>query len=105
VRVALDPREVATHPLRIGLSTRASVDVRNESGAQLAQAPRKEPVLSTDIYAIDFKEARARIAQIVADNEPVAALRPAPKVGSARAHNTVSSVAQDNTAVSGASLP
>jgi len=40
VRVALDPRELAAHPLRIGLSTHASVDVREESGPQLAQAPK-----------------------------------------------------------------
>jgi len=85
VRVALDPRQLVEHPLRIGLSTHASVDVRQESGAQLAQAPRKEPVLNTDIYAIDMSEVTARIAQIVTDNAPVAAVRPAPKVGNSRA--------------------
>jgi membrane fusion protein (multidrug efflux system) len=85
VRVALDPRQLAAHPLRIGLSTHASVDVREDSGPQLAQAPRKEPVLNTDIYTIDMSEVTARIAQIVADNAPAAAVRPAPKVGNARA--------------------
>ena len=50
---------------------------------ELAQAPRKEPVLNTDIYAIDMSEIGARIAQIVADNAPVEAVRPAPKVGHA----------------------
>jgi membrane fusion protein (multidrug efflux system) len=85
VRVALDPRELAAHPLRIGLSTHASVDVRAESGPQLAQAPRKDPVLNTDIYVIDMSEVTARIAQIVADNAPAVAVRPAPKVGSSRA--------------------
>jgi hypothetical protein len=57
------------------------VDVRDASGLQLAQAPRKEPVLNTDIYAIDMSEITTRIAQIVADNAPAAAGRPAPKVG------------------------
>ena len=85
VRVALDPRQLAAHPLRIGLSTHASVDVREASGPQLAQAPRKEPVLNTDIYTIDMSEVTARIAQIVADNAPAAAVRPAPKVGNTRA--------------------
>ncbi len=81
VRIALDPQQVAAHPLRIGLSTHAIVDVRDVSGAQLAQAPRKDPVLNTDIYAIDMSEITARIAQIVADNAPVEAGRPASKAG------------------------
>ena len=85
VRVALDPRQLAAHPLRIGLSTHASVDVREDSGPQLAQAPRKDPVLNTDIYAIDMSEVTARIAQIVADNAPAEPVRPTPKVGNTRA--------------------
>ena len=83
VRVALDPHDLAAHPLRIGLSTHAQVDVRDGSGAQLAQAPRKEPVLSTDIYQIDTSEITARIAQIVAENTPADAAQAAPKVGAA----------------------
>jgi membrane fusion protein (multidrug efflux system) len=71
VRIALDPQQLAAHPLRIGLSTRASVDVRNDSGPQLALAPRKEPVLRTSIYEIDKSEVTALIAHIVADNAPV----------------------------------
>ena len=68
VRIALDPRELAAHPLRIGLSTRVSVDVRDDSGAQLAQQPRPEPVLATRAYDIDRGEIDARIAQIIREN-------------------------------------
>jgi membrane fusion protein (multidrug efflux system) len=75
VRIALDPQQLAAHPLRIGLSTRASVDVRNDSGQQLAQAPRKEPVLSTSIYEVDKSEVTALIARIVADNAPSGAAK------------------------------
>src|SRR5262249_50920774 len=71
VRVALDARQLREHPLRIGLSTRATVDIHSDSGPQLAAAPRKEPVLNTDIYAIDFSEITARIEQIIADNAPL----------------------------------
>jgi len=81
VRVELYPKDLAAHPLRIGLSTRASVDIRNDSGPQLAVVPRKEPVLSTDIYQIDMSEVTARIAQIIADNVPPEAVHAAPKVG------------------------
>jgi len=82
VRVALDPRELAAHPLRIGLSTRAQVDIRDDSGAQLAGSPRKEPVLSTDIYQVDTRDITARIAQIVAENAPVESAHVGSKVGS-----------------------
>jgi membrane fusion protein, multidrug efflux system len=75
VRIALDPQQLAAHPLRIGLSTRASVDVRDDSGQQLAVAPRKDPVLTTSIYDVDNSEITARIAQIVAENEPVEATK------------------------------
>lgn len=68
VRVALDPQELMKHPLRIGLSTVATVDVRDDSGVQLAAAAHDEPVLKTNAYDIDRKEITARIAQIVKDN-------------------------------------
>jgi membrane fusion protein (multidrug efflux system) len=70
VRIALDPRELAGHPLRLGLSTRVTVDVRDDSGVQLAQQPRPEPVLATRAYDIDRGEIDARIAQIIRENTP-----------------------------------
>jgi membrane fusion protein (multidrug efflux system) len=68
VRIALDPRELAAHPLRVGLSTVVRVDLRDTSGAELAQTPRREPVLETRAYDIDMSEIRARIEQIIDDN-------------------------------------
>ena len=68
VRIALDPGELAEHPLRIGLSTVVTVDIRDASGAQLAQTAREEPVLSTRAFDIDRGEIRARIAQIIDEN-------------------------------------
>ena len=68
VRIALDPGELAEHPLRIGLSTVVTVDIRDASGAQLAQTPRREPVLETRAYDIDTSAIRARIAQIIDEN-------------------------------------
>ena len=69
VRIALDPRQLAAHPLRIGLSMHATVDVRDDSGQQLARAPRQEPVLTTSAYDMDRREIAARIEQIVSENE------------------------------------
>ena len=68
VRIALDPRQVEAHPLRLGLSTRVEVDVRDSSGQQLANAPRQKPILATTAYEIDQHEIDARITQIIADN-------------------------------------
>jgi membrane fusion protein (multidrug efflux system) len=44
VRVAIDPGQVAAHPLRVGLSMEADVDVHDQSGLQLAGSDRREPV-------------------------------------------------------------
>jgi membrane fusion protein (multidrug efflux system) len=68
VRIALDPQELKDHPLRIGLSTKVEVDVRNASGAMLAQTARQAPVLATSAYDIDRSEIDARIAAIIRDN-------------------------------------
>jgi membrane fusion protein, multidrug efflux system len=75
VRIALDPREVAAHPLRVGLSTRARVDVRDMSGQILAQSTRQEPVLATNAYDIDRREILSRIARIIQENTESAAGR------------------------------
>lgn len=68
VRIALDPRQVREHPLRVGLSTRVTVNVTDTSGPQLAQAPRQAPVLATDVYDIDRREISARIERIIDEN-------------------------------------
>ena len=68
VRIVLDPKELTAHPLRVGLSTKAQVDVRDVSGAILAQAPRQTPVLATSTYDIDREEIHARIAHIIEEN-------------------------------------
>ncbi|MDB6156479.1 MAG: HlyD family secretion protein [Gammaproteobacteria bacterium] len=68
VRIALDPKELAGHPLRVGLSTKVQVDVRNVSGQILAQSARQTPVLATNAYDIDRREVMARIAHIIQEN-------------------------------------
>jgi len=68
VRITLDPKELEAHPLRVGLSTRVRIDVRDGSGSQLAPAPRREPVLATSAYDTDLSAIRTRIAEIIRDN-------------------------------------
>jgi membrane fusion protein (multidrug efflux system) len=67
VRIELDPGELAAHPLRVGLSVAASVDVRDESGALMSTEVRaRAPEDSTSRTTI--ASANAIIARIVAAN-------------------------------------
>ena len=68
VRITLDARELAAHPLRIGLSTVVTIDVRDSSGPQLAPSAREQPVLATRAFDIDRSEIRTRIQQIIDEN-------------------------------------
>jgi len=68
VRVALEAKELAEHPLRVGLSTKVRVDVRDTSGQMLARSVRQAPVLATNAYDIDLQEIQSRIAHIIRDN-------------------------------------
>ena len=67
VRIALDPRELRAHPLRIGLSVTADVDIRDTSGPLVAEQVRQIPIPSEPSLATDPEE-EARIAQIIKDN-------------------------------------
>jgi membrane fusion protein (multidrug efflux system) len=68
VRIALKAEELKEHPLRVGLSTRVSVGVGDDSGPALAQSVREQPVLTTNTYDVDNSEIKARIAEIIRDN-------------------------------------
>jgi membrane fusion protein (multidrug efflux system) len=66
VRIALDPRELQDHPLRVGLSVNASVDVRDQSGSLVASQVRSvqpAPERSDSVSGADVL-----IAQIVKAN-------------------------------------
>ncbi|HTV86914.1 MAG TPA: efflux RND transporter periplasmic adaptor subunit [Dyella sp.] len=91
VRVALDPKELQAHPLRIGLSVVAQVDLHDERGANLNDVP--DTVYQTPVFADYGSQADARIAQIIAQNAGDAlahvasvthALRDTPRVAAVR---------------------
>ncbi|MDR3418659.1 MAG: HlyD family efflux transporter periplasmic adaptor subunit [Nevskia sp.] len=67
VRIALDPQELQSHPLRVGLSMTARVDVHDTSGALIAGQVRSQP-LPAQASLADDPAVEARIAQIVAAN-------------------------------------
>jgi membrane fusion protein (multidrug efflux system) len=66
VRIALDPKDVDAHPLRIGLSMQVEVDLN--SGGDKAKKAEPPTTLETDVYAESAKGADALINKIIQDN-------------------------------------
>jgi membrane fusion protein, multidrug efflux system len=75
VRVALDAKELAAHPLRIGLSMQAEVNMHDQSGPMLSQAPANEAIASTDVYTRQLDEAERVIDRIVQENAGASAVK------------------------------
>lgn len=67
VRIALDPAEVEAHPLRVGLSMTASVDVGDRSGALASAQVRSVPLPERPRDDRDAGVERS-IERIIADN-------------------------------------
>lgn len=68
VRVALDAAQIAQNPLRVGLSMEATVDVSEQSGKMLADAPRAAALVETAVYASAEQGAAEAVRKIVAAN-------------------------------------
>ncbi|CAN7434677.1 HlyD family secretion protein [Acidovorax sp. LjRoot194] len=87
VRIALDAKQVAEHPLRVGLSMEVKVDTADQSGKTLADTQRSTPVAATAVFDEQFKAADDEVAQIIAANlgrsSKAAVAAASPKVGAA----------------------
>ena len=68
VRIALDPKELAQHPLRVGLSMEATVDVADTHGGALSSAPRTSGGYTTNAFDRDTAEADAIVHRTIAAN-------------------------------------
>jgi membrane fusion protein (multidrug efflux system) len=70
VRIALDPQEIAAHPLQVGLSMKADVDVKSGAdGARLPQLTSNAATWSTDVFGSSEGLADARVQAIIAANQ------------------------------------
>ena len=76
VRIALDPQELAAHPLRIGLSMRATIDTHRRDGAVLTSTAAAARAEITPVYAAPDTDIDRIITDIVRANAPPAAERP-----------------------------
>ena len=68
VRIALDAKDLAAHPLRIGLSMEVSVDVSDQRGKTVADAPRSEPLAQTRVFDMLTGAADAEVARVIQAN-------------------------------------
>jgi membrane fusion protein (multidrug efflux system) len=72
VRIALDPKQLAEHPLRLGMSMSVDVGIRDQGGPVLPVTTPAKSVLSTQAYAKQLADADALIDKVIRDNLPTA---------------------------------
>ncbi len=72
VRIALEPKQLAAHPLQIGLSMRTYIDTHDRSGKRLIETARARNGQQTDVFAALDKLAAERVAAIIAANSGAA---------------------------------
>jgi membrane fusion protein (multidrug efflux system) len=68
VRLSLDEAEVKAHPLRVGLSMQVEVDVTQQDGPVLAQAPRENAFAQTTVFDALQKDADALVRRVIDAN-------------------------------------
>ena len=68
VRIALDPKEVQEHPLRVGLSMDVKVDVAQTGGRVLADVSQRPARVQTTVFERNNEQADAEVKKIIAAN-------------------------------------
>ncbi|WJV53068.1 multidrug efflux MFS transporter periplasmic adaptor subunit EmrA [Pectobacteriaceae bacterium CE90] len=68
VRIELDPKQIAEHPLRIGLSTQVTVDTANDEGKMLSDTRRSKPAYQSDALELNLAPVNKLIDDIIRDN-------------------------------------
>jgi len=68
VRIALDPKQLSEHPLRVGLSMDARIDVRQQDGKALADVPRAAALAHTQAFATQDDAANEEVRRVIAAN-------------------------------------
>jgi membrane fusion protein (multidrug efflux system) len=74
IRIALDAKELAAHPLKLGLSMHVAVDTADRGGAVAMQNVANRPAYATDVFKHELEQADALANRIVAANSGGASL-------------------------------
>ncbi len=69
VRIALDPQELHTHPLQVGLSMQVNVDTENRQGDRLLRVAQAKASDASDVFASTDERAGELVASIIAAND------------------------------------
>lgn len=91
VRIALDPKEVQQHPLRVGLSMDVTVDVTQQDGKVLADGGKQPASVQTQVYDTIDARADEEVKRIVAaqlGKRSSATTTASARVASAAVHGT-----------------
>ncbi len=73
VRISIDAAQLAEHPLRIGLSMKAEVNLHDQKGTVLPADVAKGTVYGTQVYAKQLEDADALIHTVIEANLPPSA--------------------------------
>jgi membrane fusion protein (multidrug efflux system) len=93
VRIELDAQQLAGHPLRVGLSMEATVDVKETSGAPVLSAQAAPRASSqTAVFDTPSADADRRVHEIIAANLGRSALRQSSPLVSAPAIGAAASI-------------
>jgi membrane fusion protein (multidrug efflux system) len=68
VRISLDPKELAAHPLRVGLSATVDVDISAQGGSALGTVAAPSAAYATNVLDQPLQQARQATDAIVARN-------------------------------------
>ncbi|MGO4380965.1 HlyD family efflux transporter periplasmic adaptor subunit [Pseudoduganella sp. RAF19] len=68
IRIALDQKELAAHPLKLGLSMHVVVDTGDRSGAVAMNTAANRGVYRTDVFKNELEQADQLVERIVAAN-------------------------------------
>jgi membrane fusion protein (multidrug efflux system) len=69
IRIALDPKQVAKHPLQLGLSMKVTVATRQREGSRMVTVGAQEHGYSTQVFAQQLASADAVVDKIIAANQ------------------------------------
>jgi membrane fusion protein (multidrug efflux system) len=68
VRVVIEPEDLIAHPLRLGMTMQARVNIRNQSGSYYQKESNLSPIYSTDIYQDEIEQSKKCINSIFLRN-------------------------------------
>jgi len=68
VRIALDSAQLSKYPLRVGMSTKVTVNITGHSGPMVVVEPPIRSAMQTDVYVANWDKANALVTRIIASN-------------------------------------